>query len=1489
MSVDNKELNLIIKANNQSKQTMTDVATSIKELNALTLQQAEASKKGKVGIDELKATLLQLQQAQSTLIANNSLVTNFENAGIAAEKASARVTKAQAALEKYQNSKSGVDKDGTASEARAEKLARLNASVERAIVNEQKRAATYEKLKTSLAEVGIAETNLAANDALLKQSAADLGLSIGKANENIKNYSTNLRAAKQAEADLAAQQKASAAQAAAKQNISTTLSGVHSSNQNAIAAALAQRQQEQARIAAEAAAQAAKRVQDKSSVTGQADDAVRMARQFTTLAGSAMDAQPKITGLFNTIRGITDPAAQARTSLSGLEGQVAKMSQTVAAITGPVRDYHTQLNALNATQKAIGNQGALIDGWRTQMQTLNATRAAFTAARNDVMQLANAMRQADAPTAEMTEQMRVAQSRLNIASSAMRNMVTSTREMRTALNNAGIDTRNLADAEARLTTAARTNVQTLQQLSTAFRDNGNAAEGAAGKVKLFGDSGRTTLSVFQRIRGEILSLTASYIGLQGAISGAKEVIEASVQKQAIQNRLGVVVGTDKEKIGAEYDYVHGQAMRLGMGINELAGSYSKFAIDAKNSNLNLEQTKYTFERLTEVMRVNHASAEGVSGAFTQFGQMLAKGKVQMDDLKQAANWLPGLRGTMAKGLAEIGYAGISKENASADMFKIMKAGGIDAGVALHAVAVQMEKDYAEQLPEALKSLQAEQGRFNTTLFDFKQMVSDAGFGAAYTEFLKHLTENMSGDKGAEFAENLSSALTKALDIMTLIIDNADLIGTALMVAFTAKGAASVARFASAVFTNWPLIMAKIAEMNTALGTGMTRLAKLQAGVGLLGAAMIGLEIGKYLNDNFESAQQAGVYMVEAIVRSLHMLRDSIKLAGAELQDMFTMSSDGLTQQMDYEEKLSKWQREAPGPLMQYVAPSYEENWKKEKPVPPKPGDENKLVAPSASAKVIQEIRDSKAADDKIFADMHAQATANFKPKPKKVDPNDTKTTPKGESPKSTLGANEDDKAANKRANSIQSVENQLGSMEAKLERGENETLASRLKAFEDQYTGLMAKIKKIGGAEGSALQGRANSLMAGLRKQETAKYEEEVQKMHESLLSKIDQSNVKSSTRFEDVLAAKLQKIRNQYAAMKSDLDKYEHKVAGSNMSPTEKAASRAETGAMRVNLGIAQTNAETKATDQSKDEASKSRMKEINELLAERKARLEDIKLAERAGEISPSESYKQQQAVIDEMQPKIEAMAKAAREYAAAIGLAPAKLQTLNANLKLATSSGKGLANSLYSVKDANADISAGATSLFKGFAKGLAQQEEGYSRLTSGIRAAGRAFAQFVADFLMKIAEMIIQQQILNALQSMGGGGGGGGLGGMLSSAVGAGVHHAGGTVGSNVTTRSANVNWFVNAPRYHTGGIAGLSADEYPSILKKNEEVLTTDDPRNILNSGRNTQTAAVPMSVKIVNAIDSSAMVKEGLSTTVGEKAIMNMMRTQKTQIKAILG
>lgn len=71
--------------------------------------------------------------------------------------------------------------------------------------------------------------------------------------------------------------------------------------------------------------------------------------------------------------------------------------------------------------------------------------------------------------------------------------------------------------------------------------------------------------------------------------------------------------------------------------------------------------------------------------------------------------------------------------------------------------------------------------------------------------------------------------------------------------------------------------------------------------------------------------------------------------------------------------------------------------------------------------------------------------------------------------------------------------------------------------------------------------------------------------------------------------------------------------------------------------------------------------------------------------------------------------------------------------------------------------------------------------------------------------------------------------------LASTV-ASFFHTGGVVGEGAVTGRVNPMVFAGAMRYHTGGIAGLQADEVPAVLKRGEEVLTANDSRHRNNGG-----------------------------------------------------
>ncbi|GEK71600.1 MULTISPECIES: tape measure protein [Halomonas] len=261
----------------------------------------------------------------------------------------------------------------------------------------------------------------------------------------------------------------------------------------------------------------------------------------------------------------------------------------------------------------------------------------------------------------------------------------------------------------------------------------------------------------------------------------------------------------------------------------------------------------------------------------------------------------------------------------------------------------------------------------------------------------------------------------------------------------------------------------------------------------------------------------------------------------------------------------------------------------------------------------------------------------------------------------------------------------------------------------------------------------------------------------------------------------------------------------------------------------------------------------------------------AERARQEAQQRAQEDLQRILDQADPTrslerqlqlIEQLKQQFPEYAASLDEAAAQVRQRIEDVN----------QGLVSARQINYEFAYGAADAFGTFASDLASGEDAIDSL-------GDAFAQFAADFLRQIAQMIIQQTIFNALQ----GASGGGVGGFISSAIGAVAGGGGG--GGGV---------YANLGTYHGGGVidggsygvAGLARDEVPAVFRKGEEVLTTDDPRHRYNQGGG---SGADQGTTIINTIDPGEMVSRGLATPAGQKVLYNWIGRNSGKINRTLG
>ncbi len=356
-------------------------------------------------------------------------------------------------------------------------------------------------------------------------------------------------------------------------------------------------------------------------------------------------------------------------------------------------------------------------------------------------------------------------------------------------------------------------------------------------------------------------------------------------------------------------------------------------------------------------------------------------------------------------------------------------------------------------------------------------------------------------------------------------------------------------------------------------------------------------------------------------------------------------------------------------------------------------------------------------------------------------------------------------------------------------------------------------------------------------------------------------------------LEQRLAAIDTEYAKVFRKLDELAKLPGGKEQAAT-----------MRSTLTTLVAQLKTQETLKFNTEEMARKEKAINDLLALRQQLLTTIAAQQKAGTI-PQNKVKEAIANVDsQINPQIAAAVAAARQFAlsnqqvfgdqTAMDTYLAKLDAISAGLVT-------VSTDLYTLDQANQDIAGGLTNAFDQFAQSIAAGE-------SAIDSLKGAFLGFVADFLKKIALMIIQQIILNALQNSN-------IGGMIAGGVSSvGKSHSGSVVGSGGaggTKVMAQSSWFNNAPRYHSGGVAGLAADEYPTILQRNEEVLTANDPRNVMNGGAATggNTGAAPVQdVTINNHVDAESFMSAALAGASGRKMIMNVLSAERAQLKTLV-
>lgn len=707
------DVQLVIRAKNEATSAINSVASALKALDEA--QKAAATSSGSAGdlMGDLAKSIGTLKNQLSGLSALSQVATQMD-------KAADAISRLEASLAQSKN-------DMGAFETEMAKAAQSSASLadkqqELAAAETAARAAVLQARKERNAAT--AEVNRA-TAALQKYQAQEAAGKTG-ASTRVQTATTRL-------------DTATTAQSSATSNF-TNAQAVY----DAAAQAAKENAQALAVVQAQESALEKQITKTASAITRQTGNIEKAKSEFAEIATVAQTASSSLGNVAVTQDAIAAAAEKATEQLNKLSAAQERLTTTSNTQSSSRRGASTTTAATStsgASDADAAGVSKVMSSFRQLVSATQEAKEALAAARAEASALGKAMSQTDAPTQEMIQNFAAARATVRATKAEFESLGAQMSAFK------GIS----IGAFANLTNESRLLNPALASL------NSKAAQTANSLNRLGTSGGSEALSFMQRLRGEVLSLATSFVGLYGVINGLSSVISAIRTTDSSRSQLLAAYGGDAEQVQREFQFLRAESDRLGISFKTLSSDYGKFSIAANQANISGAASRQIFIALAEAGRSAHLSNEDVTGSFNALTQMISKGTVQAEELRgQLGDRLPGAFNIMAQAL------GVT----TTQLGKMMAQGQVLADQdTLLKFAQQLQQAYSKGLPDALQSSTYQVDSFFSNLFKAQQQVSQGGFEEGLKNGLADLNKWFQSEDGVRFFTQLGAAAGRLAEIV----------------------------------------------------------------------------------------------------------------------------------------------------------------------------------------------------------------------------------------------------------------------------------------------------------------------------------------------------------------------------------------------------------------------------------------------------------------------------------------------------------------------------------------------------------------------------------------------------------------------------------------------------------------------------------------------------------------------------------------------------
>ena len=260
-----------------------------------------------------------------------------------------------------------------------------------------------------------------------------------------------------------------------------------------------------------------------------------------------------------------------------------------------------------------------------------------------------------------------------------------------------------------------------KKLQRELRKTGRAADTATGVAR----------RGFRGLGREIFSL-GNIITAAGITVFFKSLLTSAQALDRVKLGLETVTGSAEASI-QELGFLRNTATELGLAFSSVERSYIGLAAAAKGTNLEGEETRRLFVAVSKASAALQLDAEQVKGSMLALQQIISKGKVSAEELRQQlGERLPGAFQIAARSM------GIT----TAELDKLLVTGRLTAEDFLPAFAAELERTFSSGAVKGAQSLTAQINRLKNEFQLLKEALGGPGFKQAIEGTVSFFTQGL---------------------------------------------------------------------------------------------------------------------------------------------------------------------------------------------------------------------------------------------------------------------------------------------------------------------------------------------------------------------------------------------------------------------------------------------------------------------------------------------------------------------------------------------------------------------------------------------------------------------------------------------------------------------------------------------------------------------------------------------------------------------------